>query len=133
MAKGAKRYWDRAAWLTIALLAAPLTGCGGGGNSGGSAPAPQTTTFTGTVLNSSGSPVAGASIVFDNIGPVSTVTNNQGQFTLTVPNADITGTDTLTAFTSQGILLQMQNLTASTSVTIIVPSAPPPPTNLSTS
>jgi len=56
--------------------------CGGGGGGDGG-PISQNVTVTGTILDSDGSPVSGATVtIFSD--PVSTVTDNQGDFSLQV-------------------------------------------------
>ena len=94
--------------------------------------APITATLTGTVIAGTSSQAAGDTVDFDGNSALSVVTNSQGQFTLTLPLSDVTGHDTLTVFSSQGVLLQTQSITTFTPVTITLPTVPTPPTNLGT-
>ena len=117
-----------AALLAVLL---PLAGCGGGSNTGGAAlPVVRTLTLSGTVNAGGGGAAAGDTVVFDGNRALSAVTNGQGQFTLTLPASDVTGSDTLTVFDSQGALLQTQTVTSTAPVTITLPVVPNPPMNL---
>lgn len=131
-----KRLHRQATALTLLFAALPpLAGCGGGGTSAATTPAPSATTaiVTGQVQSSTGVGVSGDRVVLNLGSPrfAGTTTDAQGRFTLTVAAADITGSDAVTVLDSTGSLLATIPvvLTVGQSVTLppIAIGPPPPP------
>lgn len=121
------------ALVAILAVAGLSVGCGGGGGGGG-APSNPVYTYSGVVLDSSGNALPNVIVTFDSTGPSAT-TGASGQFSLSVPSADLspTGIDTLVVTNSSGVNEGSLTLPAgtkgATGLTIKV-GPPPPPAGL---
>jgi len=110
------------------LVLVGLIGCGGDGGNGGTPPATGRT-VTGTVVNESGTPLAGVRVSVLNSPNVSTQTNSQGRFSLSGVPA---GAQILVFQDRDGNTAQVwieANQTTLTAPVVIVSgfSGPPPP------
>ena len=126
---------DKAVSAILFIAVALLAGCGGGGGGGGSSSgsttgggSSNTTTYSGTVVNTeTGSVPSGDTIRFDSSGPSTTVSST-GTYSLTVPNADITGNDTLYIINSStGDIITSQAIGSSTTIELVIGPPPSPP------
>jgi hypothetical protein len=116
----------------LCLLAVALSGCGGGG--GGDGLVATTDTVNGTVTNG-GASTAGDVVEFDDLAGVKATIGNGGGYTLTVPDADITGSDNLWVLDNSGNVLDVVPIVLSASggqtatPSTALPVAPAPPGN----
>ena len=97
-------------------LALAAGGCGSGDGGGGTAAPLQ---ITGTVKNTtSGAVLSGYTVSFDASKTETAATSATGAFTLTVPRADVSGTDTLTLTDPSGVLVDKVSLPASSKTSL---------------
>lgn len=105
-------------------MAVVAIGCGGGGST------PSTEVISG-VVSSSGAPVgAGYEVRFDNSSTHSGTTNGSGDYSISIPTSDITGSDTLYVENASGTVVGTQplldeNKTAAVTQNIALETAPP--------
>jgi hypothetical protein len=117
------------ATLTALCLPLAFAGCGGGGGGGLVA---TSDTVNGTVTNS-GASTAGDVVEFDDLAGVKATIGNGNTYSLTVPGADITGSDNLWILDNSGNVLDVVPiaLSASGGQTVTpntaLPAAPGPP------
>lgn len=121
----------------VGLLCLPalwLSGCGGGGNFA----TPSAQTVSGRVQSASGAPLSGYRVVYDpssDLTPgqglgLTTTTDSQGQFTLSVLSSQVTGHDTVSIFDSTDSLVGSASVVpggASSVITVTPPTPPAPP------
>jgi hypothetical protein len=118
----------------LCLSALWLTGCGGGGNFASS----SEQTVSGSVQSASGAPLSGYRVVYDptsDLTPgqgsgLTTTTDSQGRFALSVLPSQITGHDTVSLYDSTGSLVSTASVVpggAASVITVIPPTPPAPP------
>jgi hypothetical protein len=97
--------------IALGAIVVALAGCGGGGGGGGSTPVYS---VNGIVESSTGSPVAGDTVRFDNYSALSATTNSAGKFALQVPAYDVSGADVIYVYDSTGSEVGADTVTTST-------------------
>ena len=103
--------------LTIALA-----GCGGGGGGGNSSgPTLGPLVLAGSVQRTpAGAPLSGYTVTFDQNAAqnskLTATTDANGTFSLSVPRAAVTGTDTLTVTDPSGLLVDTVTVPANTTI-----------------